>query len=155
MFLSGILLTEIEDIEGILPGGCIEEPTNSIADQFISAITGVMTATWGIIFLISVFYILCLWLAFRKAGKGGWESIIPIYNIWMMAELGTGKGYFSLLILIPIIGVFGAYYLMYKFFKAYRMSTGLAIISLIFPFIGFFLAAFSSKYSYKGYWRGV
>ena len=34
--------------------------------------------------VISLFMIVSMWKIFKKAGKNGWEAIIPIYNIYVL-----------------------------------------------------------------------
>lgn len=49
-----------------------------------------------------VFYFVCLWKLFKKAGKNGWEAIIPYYNTWVLIEIaGLNWWYF----LISLSGV--------------------------------------------------
>ena len=35
----------------------------------------------------SIFLLICRWRIFKKAGKEGWESLIPIYNIIILLEI--------------------------------------------------------------------
>ena len=39
----------------------------------------------GLILLI--FYVICMWKVFVKAGKPGWAAIIPIYNMVFIINL--------------------------------------------------------------------
>ena len=46
-----------------------------------------------------VFYIVCLWKLFKKAGKNGWESLIPFYNTYVLVEIaGLNWWYFLIAI---------------------------------------------------------
>ena len=63
----------------------------------------------GLVYLIislavSVFMIITMWKIFKKAGRNGWEAIIPIYNIYVLLEIGGQKGAYVFLLLIPCIG---------------------------------------------------
>lgn len=48
-------------------------------------------AVFGVIALIglaiTVFAIVCNWKIFEKAGRKGWEAIIPIYNMYVMTQI--------------------------------------------------------------------
>ena len=46
-----------------------------------------------------VFYIVCLWKLFKKAGKNGWEALIPFYNTYVLVEIaGLNWWYFLIAI---------------------------------------------------------
>ena len=38
-------------------------------------------------FAVYVFEVICLWKVFEKAGKPGWASLIPVYNMWIFFEM--------------------------------------------------------------------
>lgn len=54
-----------------------------------------LVAGLGIVLLFVVFICLLIlipviiaqWKLFKKAGKGGWEALIPIYNTWVLIEI--------------------------------------------------------------------
>lgn len=46
-----------------------------------------------------VFYIICLWKLFKKAGKNGWEALIPFYNTYVLVEI-SGLNWWYFLIAI-------------------------------------------------------
>ena len=52
----------------------------------------------------AVFYYIGLWKMFKKAGKQGWESIIPIYNTWILVEIAGLKNYWFIISLAPTLG---------------------------------------------------
>ena len=59
------------------------EPTTTQAGAGLGAI--------GILYLaLIVFLIVTMWKIFTKAGKPGWASIIPIYNVFVMLDI-AGK----------------------------------------------------------------
>ncbi len=86
--------------------------------------------------------IIGIWKAFEKAGEPGWASLIPIYNMMVMAKIGGRPEVHGLLVLIPCIGwIFGIMILM-DFAKAYGKDPiyglGLAFLGIIFwPMLGF------------------
>lgn len=42
-----------------------------------------------------IFYLVCLWKLFKKAGKNGWEAIIPFYSTYVLVEIaGLNWWYF-------------------------------------------------------------
>ena len=54
-------------------------------------VLGGMVAMIGVISIISLILttlmIISLWKIFKKAGKNGWEAIIPIYNFIVLLEI--------------------------------------------------------------------
>jgi len=78
---------------------------NTVFDEELLVI---FAGIWGVLMLLSlalsVFMIICIWKVYVKAGKPGWASIVPIYNIWVLFEMTGFNGALSLLVLIPFVG---------------------------------------------------
>ncbi len=51
-----------------------------------------------IVIAIAVVQIIATWKVFQKAGKEGWEAIIPFYNTWVTCEIAGVEWWFFLLI---------------------------------------------------------
>lgn len=66
-----------------------------------AALAGVVIFTLA----VAVFLIAAQWKVFAKAGKPGWASIIPIYNLWVLFEIAGKPGWWALLSLIPIVNI--------------------------------------------------
>ncbi len=62
----------------------------------------------GLVFL--VIQMVSMWIVFEKDGRPGWASIVPFYNMWILAEIGGKHGAVGLvmcgtgLIPIPYVG---------------------------------------------------
>lgn len=109
-----------------------------------------------------VFYFISLWKVFKKAGRNGWEAIIPLYNTWVLVEIsGLAWWYALILILIPIVsgdGEIGVILslgsIVVNFFVCYNISLklhkdiGFAILMTLFPIVMFPIIAFSDKYQF-------
>ena len=52
--------------------------------------------------LLGVAGIVACWLLFKKAGKPGWASIVPFYNVYTLFEITWGSGWRFLMLLLPI-----------------------------------------------------
>ena len=66
-----------------------------------SGLTGAI-ATMVLFFLVlfmalSILMFISLWKIFKKAGKPGWASIVPIYNIYIMCEIAEKEWWYVLL----------------------------------------------------------
>ena len=47
--------------------------------------------------------IIATWKVFKKAGKNGWEAIVPFYSNWVLCEITEVKWWFFLIMLSPTI----------------------------------------------------
>jgi signal peptidase I, bacterial type len=78
-----------------------------------------------------------LWKLFIKAGRQGWESLIPVYKEFIIAKHITGRpGWWIALLLIPIVNIFiffGLYLDLVKSFGKRRFWEYAATILL--PFV--------------------
>ena len=73
-------------------------------DAFLVVLFGIILIIWFFALVFSIAAIVGLWKVFKKAGRGGWEAIIPVYNNWVLFEITGYPGWISLLALVPWIG---------------------------------------------------
>ena len=73
---------------------------------------GVVALVVGVILIIgiSVFYLVCLWKFYKKAGKNGWEAIIPFYNGWVLVEIAGLNWWYFLPGVISALGIGNAFF---------------------------------------------
>lgn len=77
-----------------------------------------------------------LWLLFRKAGKQGWEAIIPFYREYVMAQLTARPTWWVILLLIPIVNIFIFYALYLDFLKCFgKRRFWETAVAVLLPFI--------------------
>lgn len=78
-----------------------------------------------------------LWKLFIKAGRAGWESLIPVYREFVIAKHITGRpAWWIALLLIPIVNIFiffGLYLDLVKAFGKRRFWEYAATV--LFPFV--------------------
>lgn len=105
-----------------------------------------------------IFGIIGLWKTFQKAGKHGWEAIVPFYNYWILVEIAGLDWWWFLLILsdvilsflglefisgivslVSVFALFNCYYnICKKFNKDWAFAIGLTLLSPVFlPILGF------------------
>lgn len=84
---------------------------------------------------ISIINLIALIKLFKKFGYKGWEAIVPIYNLIILAKIGNKKAYYIFLYIInPINLIF--FYLTYKnMCEKLKLDKKYAILLTIFPFI--------------------
>jgi hypothetical protein len=103
---------------------------------------------------IAVFLILALlaiigfWRMFEKAGRPGWESLIPIYNVYMMCKIGGTKNWgFIFIPFLNIIWLFVIYINLAKSFgRGTAFGVGLTLLTSVFAII----LGFSRSIQYIG-----
>jgi hypothetical protein len=103
----------------------------------------------GVLFVLAcvIVAIAAAWKLFEKAGRPGWQAIIPLYSTWVLFEISGKPGWWALVGLIPYIGwiiLFVLYIIaMLELAKRFGQSTSFAIFGLIiFQVIGFLILAF-------------
>lgn len=119
---------------------------DSISMDSSSLLGGALLASFGTMMLISsavgLVMLISMWKVFKKAGKPGWASIIPIYNIYTMIQIAKLPTYYLLLFIIPIANIYAIFKiyieLAHKFNKSTGFGVGLIFLSVIFfPMLAF------------------
>ncbi len=91
-----------------------------------------------------------LWKIFVKAGRPGWEGIIPIYNQYVLTTQIIGRPIlFFILCLVPCVNIIISIMLMLDLAKAFGKSAGFAVGMILLPFIFIPMLAFSDA-TYSG-----
>jgi hypothetical protein len=83
-----------------------------------------------------------LWKVFEKAGKPGWAALIPIYNLFVYAEIAGKPIWWAILLFIPcanlIVWILLSIGVAKNFGKSEVYGIGLGLLSFIFlPLLGF------------------
>jgi ABC-type phosphate transport system permease subunit len=105
----------------------------------------------GILFTLLILALLLasMWKIFEKAGRQGWEGIVPIYNSWVMAEIVGKPGWWGLLTLVPVVGIFVGLYLLYLLTKSFGLGIGFFIGMLLLGIVFIPMLAFGDA-QYQG-----
>ena len=91
-----------------------------------------------------------MWKIFVKAGRPGWESIIPIYNTYILTcEIAKKPILFFILTLVPCVNIIAAIIILIEVAKKFGKSTGFGIGMVIVPFICIPMLGFGSA-AYEG-----
>jgi len=91
---------------------------------------------------IFILVIVGVWKVFTKAGRPGWASLIPIYNLYVLLKIAGKPGWWILLFLIPLVNVVMMIIVAIEVAKVFGKGTGfglgLAFLGFIFyPILGF------------------
>lgn len=83
-----------------------------------------------------------MWAVFSKAGHAGWKAIIPIYNLYVMLQIGEQEWWWLLLLIVPVVNLYAVYKIhagvAQSFGRGIGFAVGLAFIGIVFfPILGF------------------
>lgn len=102
------------------------------------------------IFAIATFFIYCSWKLYQKAGKQGWEAIIPIYNIIVLLDIIKRPRWWIVLYLIPFVSLIVAIINCFDLAKAFGKDTGFGFgLLFLSPIFYPILALGNSTYAYS------
>ncbi|PSQ49706.1 signal peptidase I [Halobacteriales archaeon SW_7_65_23] len=107
--------------------------------------------TFGLVVLVLVVLAIAgMWKTFTKANQPGWAAIIPIYNLYIMLQIGDNKWWWLLIILfIPLVNIYGLYKMLSGVSRAFGQGIGFALGLWFLGFIFFPLLGFGD-YTYQG-----
>lgn len=81
----------------------------------------------GVGLFISIISVISMWVLFQKAGKPGWASLIPIYNIIVMVEIVGKPMIWILWLIFPCTSIFFSIWLLNLFVKSFGKSEGFTV----------------------------
>lgn len=114
---------------------------------------------------IMIVYLGGLWKLFKKAGRNGWEAIIPFYNTWVLAEISGVAWWYALIIILANLGIAGDgflnslaslaslvanFFICYNLSKKFNKDIGTAILTFLFGIVMIPVIGFSNSYQYDG-----
>lgn len=81
--------------------------TSSTGDTTVNAAAMFVAFTGLLIFAVISYAITAFLLGrvFKKAGVPQWAAWVPIYNTWKLLEMGDQPGFWSVLSLLPFVGI--------------------------------------------------
>ena len=137
-----------------------------------SSVTALM-ASLGIIFVIAIIIVLAIliptiiaqWKFFKKAGKNGWEAIVPFYNTWVLVEVsGLNWWYFLISLGISLVsgnvtgiisflltaaGWYINFIIYYNIAKKTKQNEILyGILGALIPFVAILILGFNKNITY-------
>jgi hypothetical protein len=116
-------------------------------ESYDGASQGIMAAMGAFMFVYFLFLLLMvvsMWKIFSKAGRPGWASIVPIYNIIVWLDIVGKPVWWIILLIIPIVNIVVLIMLIHQLSVAFGQGIGMTLLMLFLPFIGFPMLAFGS-----------
>ncbi len=77
------------------------------------------------------------WKIFKKAGRKGWESLVPIYNTIIFIKICQKPVWWFWLLLIPLVGIIFAIMIYHGLSKAFGKTEGFTVGLIFLPFVFF------------------
>lgn len=121
----------------------------SYTDTSVTSIFAIFGTLMWIMAIVSILMIVCMWIIFRKAGKKGWEAIIPVYNIIVLLEITRLPIWYIVLYLIPFANIYAMFKVNIELAHRFGKSTGFGVASVFFSIICMPILAFG-KAQYDG-----
>ena len=92
-----------------------------------------------------------LWKMFVKAGRAGWEALIPFYRAYVITRLSGRKSWLVILLIVPIVNIFVGITLYLDFVKCFGKRSFLEHFgTIVLPFVVFPLWGTDKVTSYWG-----
>lgn len=117
--------------------------------QFTVAIMALFLTVLPFLLVIAVIGIVSHWIIFTKAGKEGWEVLIPIYGTLVLLKIVGKPWWWILLLCIPFLNIIWAIWMMNMLSKSFGKDEGFTAGLVLLGYIFFPILAFS-KAQYQG-----
>ncbi len=97
----------------------------------------------GLIWLLVLVAVLAgMWKVFEKAGRQGWEAIIPIYNLYVLTIIVGQPWWLVILSFIPVVGLFVMAYLSFRLAERFGQELPFTLGLIFLPFVFYPLLGF-------------
>ena len=140
---------------------------NEALSSILAFLGGFILVILLIVLAVAILMIVATCKMYIKAGKKGWQAIIPYYNNWVLTEIAglnwwwflilAASGIVSILFghtipglktLANLATIFGSFNCYYNIAKKLHKDTGFAVLMTIFPVIMIPVVAFSKNYQF-------
>lgn len=103
-----------------------------------------------VVFAMTIVTMVAMWKMFVKAGRRGWEAIVPLYNMYVLLQIIGKPGWWIILYLIPFANIVVSLLVSINLGKAFGKSTLFSVVFLwLFSIVGYLILAFGDD-TYKG-----
>lgn len=103
---------------------------------------GAYTSALIVSLVVALIVLIEDWKIFKKCGKPGWATLVPIYNIWVFLQCAGMPGWLSI---IPIVNIFAMLIAMFKLPKQFGKSGAFGLGILFFSPIFLGILAFGKS----------
>jgi len=123
---------------------------SALSDQAASGgLTAAFGAYWFFMMALTIVMLVAYWVIFTKAGKPGWASLIPIYNVIVLLEIVGRPIWWIVLLFIPLVNIVVYAIVIMDLATSFGKGLGFAIGLILLPYIFLLILAFGSA-TYQG-----
>ena len=116
-----------------------KEYGTEINENLFSFGTMVLSSLVWLLFQILILFLIITvesqWKIYKKAGKDGWASIVPIYNIVVLLEIVKKPTWWLIMLLIPFVNIIFSIWMTNLLSKRFNKDEGFTIGLIFLPFI--------------------
>jgi hypothetical protein len=125
----------------------METPSFGLGEGILMFFTSIF---WLLVWLLIILTYVSLWRIYKKAGKPGWGSIIPIYNLILWLEMAGKPAWWIFLFFIPVVNIILAIQVNIRVAENFGKSAAFGGLGL--SFLGFVFCPLlaSSEVKYVG-----
>ena len=116
----------------------------------LAALGAGMLVGWLIAMAVSVFTIICNWKVFKKAGKPGWASIVPVYNTVVMIQIAELPMWYIALFFVPFANIYAMFKINIEIAKKFGKTAGFGVGMTLLQPVFYAILAFSKDVGYSG-----
>lgn len=122
----------------------------AVADAAAGSILAGFGFTIIFAILFCIFLFACMYKIYKKAGKKGWEAIIPIYNMIVLMQIVGLPTWYIVLYFIPFANIYVMFKTYIELAHKFGKSTGFGVLMIFFSFVCLPILAFGDD-KYNGY----
>lgn len=85
---------------------------------------------------------------FKKAGEKPWKAWVPVYNNWVLLELGGQQGFWAVLAFIPIVNIVALVFTCIAFYNIglrFGKDGAFVLLAIFLPIVWLIWLAFDSS----------
>ena len=137
---------------------------DSVFSSLLSGIGALLIILLILLFAFVVVIIIANWKMYKKAGKGGWECIVPVYGYWVLTEIAGLEWWWFLLAIVDsivsilgidnlstvanLVSLFASFNIYYNIAIKFNKNKGTAVCAGIFSPIFVLIFGFSKSEVY-------
>jgi hypothetical protein len=92
-----------------------------------------------------VLYWASLWAIVAKAGRPGWEGIIPIYNLYVLLKIVGRPGWWLVLYIMPVVNIIIIIVVAIDLAKSFGFTGAFAVGLILLPIVFYPILGFGSS----------
>ena len=126
------------------------DPSLAVGNSPTTALSSIILIIYLISIIGTIVSVIAMWKIYTKAGKPGWASIIPIYNIVVLFEIVELEWWHVLIaIFVPFAMFIYLIVVNIKLAKVFGKGTGFTLLLIFIPVVGQLMLAFGNA-TYNG-----